>query len=143
MFIGEYSHTVDEKGRVSIPVKFRAGLADGVIITRGLDHCLFVYPRQEWEKLAQKLAALPLNQKQSRAFARLMLAGAWDAQLDGQGRVMVPEYLRRYANLGHHVAVAGLYNRIEIWNEDVWQEYRTRTEEQGDAIAETLGSLGV
>lgn len=143
MFIGEFSHTVDDKGRVSVPVKFRASLADGVIVTRGLDRCLFVYPRKEWEVLAQKLASLPLGQKQSRAFSRLMLAGAWDANLDSQGRVMVPEYLRTYASLGKHVAVTGLYNRIEIWNEDAWHEYRTRTEEASDDIAEAMGALGV
>lgn len=143
MFIGEYSHTVDDKGRLSVPVKYRASLSDGVIVTRGLDHCLFIYPRKEWEVLAQKLASLPLSQKQSRAFARLMLAGAWDAQLDGQGRIMVPEYLRTYAGIGKHVTVAGLYNRIEIWDEDAWQEYRARTEAQSDEIAEAMGSLGV
>ncbi len=143
MFIGEYSHTVDDKGRLSVPVKFRHSVADGVVITRGLDHCLFVYPKSEWEGLASKLSQLPLGQKQSRAFARLMLAGAWDADLDAQGRVMVPEYLRTYANLGKHVTVTGLYNRMEIWNEDAWHEYRTKTEEQSDEIAEAMGALGV
>lgn len=141
MFIGEYSHTLDDKGRVSLPAKFRRALTDGVIITRGLDRCLFIYTRSEWETMANRLAALPLNQKKSRAVARLMLAGAWDSQLDGQGRVMVPEYLRTYANLGKHVVIAGLYNRAEIWNEDAWHEYKTATEAQGDDIAESLASL--
>lgn len=143
MFIGEYSHTIDEKGRLAVPAKWRGHLADGVIVTRGLDGCLFLYTRPEWEQLAQKLAALPLSQKQSRAFARLMLAGAWDADIDSQGRIMIPPYLRTFATLGKHVTVAGLYNRIEIWDEDAWQAYRTKTEEASEAIAESMGSLGI
>ncbi|MBI1834058.1 MAG: division/cell wall cluster transcriptional repressor MraZ [Candidatus Andersenbacteria bacterium] len=143
MFIGEYAHSLDEKGRLALPVKFRRKLQEGIVVTRGLDTCLFVYPKQEWEILAQKLAALPLTSKKSRAFTRLMLAGAWDATLDSQGRVMVPEYLRNYANLGKHVVVAGLYNRMEIWNEDSWSEYKAATEKESDNIAEAMGELGV
>jgi MraZ protein len=143
MFIGEYSHSVDEKGRVSVPAKFRQDLATGVVVTRGLDHCLFVYPRAEWEIMASKLASLPISQKKSRAFARLMLAGAWDAMLDGQGRVILPEYLRQYAGISKQVVVAGLYNRVEIWDEDAWQEYKAKTEAESDDIAEAMGSLGV
>ncbi|MEX1997473.1 MAG: division/cell wall cluster transcriptional repressor MraZ [Candidatus Andersenbacteria bacterium] len=143
MFIGEYSHTIDEKGRLSIPVKFRSQLEGGVVVTRGLDHCLFLYPRSEWIELAEKLARLPLSQKKSRAFARLMLAGAWDVEIDSQGRVMVPEYLRRYAGITKQTTVAGLYNRIEVWDEDSWHEYRQATEAESDDIAESLGQLGV
>ncbi|MEX0650274.1 MAG: division/cell wall cluster transcriptional repressor MraZ [Candidatus Andersenbacteria bacterium] len=143
MFIGEYSHTIDEKGRVNMPSKFRRDLVEGVVITRGLDHCLFVYTRAQWEQMAEKLAALPVTQKKSRAFARLMLAGAWDTQLDGQGRVMLPEYLRKYASLGKHVTVTGLYSRIEIWNEDAWNEYKAETEAESDNIAEAMSDLGI
>jgi MraZ protein len=143
MFIGEYNHNLDEKGRMNMPAKFRRGLTGGAVITRGLDHCLFVYPKEEWETMAAKLAALPITQKNSRAFARLMLAGAWDVELDGQGRVMLPEYLRQYASIEKHVVVAGLYNRIEIWDEDKWQEYKHATEQEGDAIAESMGALGI
>lgn len=143
MFIGEYSHAIDEKGRLNIPVKFRRELTDGVIITRGLDHCLFLYPQKEWEAMAEKLSRLPISQKKSRAFARLMLAGAWDAAVDSQGRVIVPEYLRQYASLTKHTVVAGLYNRIEIWNEDAWQQYKAKTESESDEIAEAMGELGV
>lgn len=143
MFIGEYSHTVDEKGRLNVPAKFRRQLSKGVVVTRGLDGCLFLYTQGEWEKMAEKLAALPISQKGSRAFARLMLAGAWDAKLDSQGRVMLPDYLRQYAKLGKHVTIAGLYNRVEIWNEDTWHEYRARTEAESEAIAEGMAELGI
>ncbi len=143
MFLGEHSHSIDSKGRLSIPAKYRRQLAKGVVVTRGLDRCLWIYPAAEWEGIAQKLAALPVTQKKSRAFARLMLAGAWDARADSQGRIILPEYLRAYANLKKHVTVAGLYNRLEVWNEDAWQSYRRRTEEESDAIAESLAELGV
>lgn len=143
MFIGEYSHSIDEKGRLSIPVKFRGRLSEGVVVTRGLDGCLFLYAHAEWEQIAQRLAALPISQKKSRAFTRLMLAGAWDAELDSQGRVMLPEYLRTYAKLAKHATIAGLYNRIEIWDEDAWHEYRTVTENASEEIAESMGELGI
>lgn len=143
MFIGEYSHIIDDKGRLAVPAKWRGDFLNGIVVTRGLDGCLFLYSRQEWEVLAQKLAALPLSQKQSRAFARLMLAGAWDTEADSQGRIMIPEYLRTFAKLGKHVTVAGLYNRVEIWDEDAWQVYRTQTESESEAIAESMGALGI
>ncbi|MBI3421008.1 MAG: division/cell wall cluster transcriptional repressor MraZ [Candidatus Sungbacteria bacterium] len=139
MFIGEYSHSLDEKGRVSIPAKFRPDFGGGVVVTRGLDRCLFVYPKSEWQKMAQKLADLPLGQPKSRAFARLMLAGAWDCELDAQGRVMVPEYLRTFASLSKHAIIAGLYNRLEIWDEDAWHIYESAAEAESDAIAEEIG----
>jgi MraZ protein len=143
MFIGEYSHSLDEKGRLSIPAKFRPSLVQGVVLTRGLDHCLFLYSREEWEQLAHKISQLPLSQKKSRAFARLMLAGAWDAELDSQGRVIVPEYLRQYASITKKVIITGLYNRAEIWDETRWQAYKQETEQAGDDIAESLSELGV
>lgn len=143
MFIGEHFHTIDDKGRLSIPAKYRRELAKGVIVTRGLDHCLFLYPRNEWENIARKLAALPLAQKKSRAFTRLMLAGAWDAKLDSQGRVIIPEYLRHYSSITKQVTVAGLYNRIELWNEDAWQTYKQQTEAASDEIAESMAELGI
>lgn len=143
MFIGEYAHSLDEKGRLALPAKFRRQLREGVVVTRGLDTCLFVYPKQEWEQLAQKLAALPITNKQSRAFARLMLAGASDASLDSQGRIMVPEHLRQFAGLTKHAVVAGLYNRMEIWNEDSWLQYKAATEKESENIAEAMGELGI
>lgn len=143
MFIGEYNHSLDEKGRMNMPAKFRRGLTGGAVITRGLDHCLFVYPKAEWELMAAKLASLPVSQKNSRAFARLMLAGAWDVLLDSQGRVMIPEYLREYASIEKHIIVAGLYNRIEVWDEDSWRQYKIATEKESDQIAESMGALGI
>lgn len=143
MFIGEYSHSIDGKGRISIPVKFRTRVRDGAVITKGLDGCLFLYPKEEWKKIAERLAQLPISQKKSRAIARLMLAGAWEAELDAQGRIMVPEYLRAFAALGKHVTIAGLYNRVEFWNEDAWHHYRTATEAASEDIAEGMAELGI
>ena len=143
MFIGEYTHNLDNKARIAIPAKFRDKLSGGVIITRGLDQCLFVYSKNEWEILAQKLTKLPLSQANSRAFVRLMLAGAMDSILDSQGRILVPDYLRSYARLKKQVIVAGLYNRIEIWDADIWKEYKAKTEGSSDEIAEKLGELGI
>lgn len=126
-----------------MPSKFRAPLSQGVVVTRGLDRSLFVYPKAEWDVLAAKLAALPLGQADTRAFARLMLAGAMEGELDKSGRVHIPEYLRSYAGLAKDVVIAGLYNRLEVWDEAAWKTYAARTEEQGNAIAERLGGLGI
>lgn len=143
MFIGEYHHQLDEKGRVAVPVKFRTALGKGAVVTRGLDRCLFIYPREEWLKLAERLAKLPISQANTRAFVRLMLAGAMEAPVDKQGRVMLPEYLRTYAGLKRPVVLAGLYNRVEIWDEQAWGTYRGQTERSSTNIAEALGELGV
>lgn len=143
MFLGEYQHTVDEKGRMAVPVKFRHDVSAGAVVTRGIDTCLFLFPKTEWEKLAGKIANLPLAQANTRAFSRLMLAGAMDVELDAQGRVMLPDYLRAYAGIKKNVVVAGLYNRIEIWDGSVWKKYKETTEKGSDKIAEQLGALGV
>ena len=143
MFIGEYNHTIDDKQRMAIPVKFRDDLAKGAVVTRGLDSSLFLFPREEWDKLAEKLSSLPLGKSDSRAFARLMLAGAMDVKLDKQGRVVIPEYLRKYAGLGKNIVVAGLYNRLEIWDNEAWTKYKDSTEGDASQIAENLGELGV
>ena len=143
MFIGEYAHTLDDKARIAIPAKFRKKFVRGVVVTRGLDNCLFVYPMQEWAKLADKLAALPISQSNSRAFSRLMLAGAIDLDLDKQGRVVIPEYLRSYAKLGKRVVITGLYNRLELWSDKSWKSYKQSTESRSGSIAEKLGELGI
>lgn len=143
MFLGEYQHTIDEKGRMAVPVKFRHDVAGGAVVTRGIDKCLFLLPKAEWEKLASKIASLPLAQANSRAFSRLMLAGAMDVELDAQGRVILPDYLREYAGVKKNVVVAGLYNRIEIWDALSWGKYKAMTEKGSDKIAEQLGALGV
>lgn len=143
MFIGEYNHNLDVKGRLAVPAKFREKLKEGAVVTRGLDNCLFLYTKEQWEKLAEKLANLPVSQAKARAFSRLMLAGAMDVECDSQGRINLPEYLRKYATLNKKVIVAGLFDRLEIWDESAWEEYKTKAEEDSTEIAETLGELGV
>ena len=143
MFIGEYSHNLDEKGRVAVPKKFRQALSKGAVVTRGLDNCLFLYTQDEWQKLAEKLANLPFAQANTRAFARLMLAGAMDVKPDKQGRIILPEYLRTYAGLTKAVTVAGLYNRLELWSQESWEKYKTKTEKESNKIAEQMADLGV
>ncbi len=143
MFIGEFRHSIDPKGRIAIPAKFRGSISGGAIVTRGIDHCLFVFTLADWEKLAQKLVNLPLAQANSRAFVRLMLSGAADVEVDSQGRVLIPDYLRKYAGLDKDAVVCGVYNRMEIWNASAWEEYRTKTEGSSEEIAEKLGELGI
>ena len=142
MLLGEYEHAIDDKGRLAIPAKFRKSLADGVVVTRGLDQCLYMYPLDEWAKLADKLAHLPMNQADSRAFARMMLSGASHAQIDSQGRILIPEGLRAFAAISGRAVVIGLHTRAEIWDEAKWREYRGRVEQKTDEIAERLGELG-
>ena len=143
MFIGEYSHSIDAKKRMALPSKFRKALGKSVVLTRGLDQCLFVYTVGEWKQLAEKLGKMPIGESKTRAFVRLMLAGAVDADLDAQGRVLVPDYLKEYAGLGKNVVVAGLYNRLEIWDDKKWNRYKAGVEKDTDKIAEELGKLGV
>jgi MraZ protein len=143
MFIGEYNHNLDSKGRLAVPAKFRALLKGGAVVTKGLDNCLFLYPKKQWNILAEKLAKLPISQGRARAFSRLMLAGAMDVDFDNQGRITLPEYLRKFAVLSKKVIIAGLYDRLEIWDEATWEKYKTGTEKESNEIAETLGELGV
>ncbi len=143
MFIGEFRHNLDNKGRLAIPAKFRKDLVSGAVVTKGLDDCLFLYPKKDWEVLAQKLTTLPISQANSRAFSRLMLSGAVEADLDVQGRILIPDYLRQYANLGKRVVITGLYNRVEIWDEKTWLDYKAKTEKNSSEIAEKLGELGI
>lgn len=143
MFIGEYTHNLDQKGRLAVPAKFRKVLSKGAVVTRGLDNCLFLYTKDEWQKLADKLAALPISQANTRAFSRLMLAGAMDVEIDKQGRMLIPDYLRSYAGAQKKVVITGLYNRLEIWDEKAWEKYKKATESKSNDIAEALGELSV
>jgi MraZ protein len=143
MFIGEYQHAVDDKGRLAIPIKFRNDLAKGAVVTRGLDNCLFLYSKEEWAKQAEKMAKLPFSKANSRAFSRLMFAGAMDVEIDKQGRVVIPDYLRKFATINKKVVVAGLYDRIEIWDEEGWEKYKQGTEKSAVDIAEKLEELDV
>src|ERR1035437_5334335 len=128
MFIGEYTHTVDEKKRISLPGRFRKDLGKKVVITRGLDSCLLLYPLKAWEGIAAKLGSLPMGQKDKRDIGRFMLSGAQEVEVDSIGRVLVPEFLRNYAGLKSKVVFAGVYDRIE---------------KQADSVAEKLGEIGV
>lgn len=143
MFIGEYSHSIDAKKRLALPSKFRGELGSKVVVTRGLDDCLFVYPMKVWEVLAEKLGSLPVGEAGTRSFIRLMLSGATDVDMDGQGRVLLPEYLKEYAGLDKEVTVAGLFNRLEIWDVKKWSDYKSEAEKNSGEIAEQLGKLGV
>lgn len=143
MFIGEYTHSIDAKKRLAIPSKFRRALGKRAVVTRGIDNCLVIYPLAEWQKLAKKLESLPSSQADSRGFARIMLSGAVDVEFDKLGRILLPDYLKNYAFLKKEVAVLGLSNRIEIWNEKRWQEYKKKTEATVGDIAERLKELGV
>lgn len=143
MFIGEYTHSLDTKGRMAIPAKFRPKILNEAIITRGLESCLFIFTKADWEEMAKKINALPLAQANARAFQRLMLAGAMEAELDSQGRILIPDYLRTYAGLKKEAVVAGLYNRIEVWDTSAWAEYKQKTEGNSEEIAEKLGELGI
>lgn len=142
MFIGEYHYLIDNKNRLGVPVKFRAKLIKGAVVTRGIDICLFLYPKNEWQKLAVKLAKMSISKSKNRAFNRLMLAGAMDVKLDKQGRIILPDYLRHYAQIKKKVVVAGLYNRLEIWDEKKWEEYKRKSETDSSDIAEALDELG-
>lgn len=142
MFIGEFKHTIDDKGRVALPSKFRAALASGCVITRGLDHCLWIYPLDDWQVLAEKISNLPITQKNARSFSRLMLAGAINSNLDRVGRVNLPSYLRDYAVIKKEVIIIGIYNRIEIWPVIAWENFKKEMEDSGEEIAENLSEIG-
>lgn len=143
MFIGEYSHSIDPKKRLAVPSKFRGDLGARLVITRGLDRCLFVYPLQVWEEIAKKLGSLSVGDPQSRRFVRIMLSGATEVEVDKQGRVLIPDYLKEYASLQKDVVIAGLFDRLEIWDQNAWKMYRSQAEEETDSIAEKLGELGL
>ncbi len=142
-FIGEYNYSLDDKKRLSIPVKFRGLLGKKAVITRGLDQCLFLYSIKEWGTLAEKLSKLPLSQADARGFGRLMLTGAMEVVFDNLGRILVPDYLKSYAFLKKKAVVAGVYNRVEIWDEEKWRQYKEKTEKEVGDIAERLKELGV
>ena len=143
MFIGEYNHNLDDKGRLAIPAKFRAILKKGAVVTKGLDNCLFLYSKEQFAEIAKKIASLPLSQSKARAFTRHMLAGAMDLEFDNQGRITLPEYLRKFSGLNKKVIVAGLYNHLEIWDENAWNKYKLNSERNSSSIAEALGDLGI
>ncbi|MDK2918232.1 MAG: transcriptional regulator MraZ [Candidatus Petromonas sp.] len=143
MFIGEYLHTIDKKGRINIPSKFRDKLGERFFITKGLDNCLFVFPESEWTSFENKLKGLPLTNKNARAFVRLFFSGATECSLDKQGRVTLPQTLREYSNLEKEVAIIGVSTRIEIWSKNNWDNYNDSANISYDEIAEKMAELGI
>lgn len=138
LFIGEYKHQLDEKGRLAIPSKFRSKLKKGAVVTKGLDGCLFLYLPDEWNKLVTKLTQMPISQGNARGFSRLMLAGAMPVEVDAQGRINLPKYLIDFAGLKGSSVIAGLMSRLEIWNEKTWEEYKKKSEKESEKMAEAL-----
>lgn len=143
MLIGEFTHTLDDKKRLSLPSKFRKEIGKKVIITRGLDHCLFVYSKSEWKKFSEKLGELSMGQADTRAFNRFLLGGAIEVDVDASGRIRIPDFLKEFAGLDQKVVLAGLHNRIELWHEEKWHTYTQQVEEKADALAEKLGDIGM
>jgi MraZ protein len=142
MFSGEFEHTIDDKGRLTIPARFRDELTEGMFVTRGLDGCLFVYPPDSWEVLAEKVATLPLTQRDARYFSRLIFSGS-ECKLDKQGRILLSSSLRKHAGIENEVVVIGVNSRLEIWSKERWQEVTARLENEGAVFAEQLASLGI
>lgn len=143
MLIGEFRHIIDNKKRVAVPAKWRQEIGPKVVITHGLDECLSVYSLTRWEEVVGKLSSLSLGQSGSRGFNRFMLAGAVEIEVDANGRILVPEFLKEYAGLQTKVVLAGLYGRFEIWEEKRWQIYKEGIKGQLGGLAEKLGDSGV
>ena len=143
MLIGEYTHVIDDKNRLSLPAKFRSEMGKKIVLTPGLDQCLFVFTQKEWQKIQQKLSSSSLLQADNRSFNRFMFAGAVEVEVDSIGRVLVPDFLRDRANLKNKVVLIGVSSRVEIWNEKTWGEYKKVVEKQADTLAEKLGQVGV
>lgn len=142
MLIGEYTHTLDDKKRLSLPAKFRKELGKGAVLTRGLDHCLFVYSAAQWKKIMEKMSTLSMGAVDSRGFNRFMLSGAVEVEVDTAGRMLIPEFLKKFAHLKSKVVFAGVGDRVEIWDDERWTLYKKHIELQGDQMAERLGDVG-
>lgn len=143
MLIGEYTHSIDEKNRLSLPAKFRSELGKKIVITAGLDNCLWIFKFPEWKKIEEKLNQSSIGQADNRSFNRLMFSSAVEAEVDSIGRILVPEFLKDRAGLKNKVVFIGVSSRVEIWNEKNWIEYKKVVEKQADTLAEKLGQVGV
>lgn len=143
MFIGEYTHTADEKKRISLPAKFRKEVGGKVVVTRGLDNCLFLFTTKAWASIAEKTSGLGMMQADTRGFTRFIFSGASEIEVDSAGRILIPESLVSFAGLETKVVFTGVEDRIEIWNEKRWNAYKKRIESQADLMAEKLGSVGM
>ncbi|MBI3632861.1 MAG: division/cell wall cluster transcriptional repressor MraZ [Candidatus Vogelbacteria bacterium] len=142
MLIGEHKHTLDPKKRLSLPSKFRKEMGDEVVVTRGLDGCLFVYTVTEWSRVAEQFSKMNMLHADSRSINRFMLAGATEVEIDSLGRVLIPEVLKEFAGLKEKVAIIGVHTRLEIWDEEKWKEYKGAIEREADKLAEKLGEAG-
>ena len=143
MFLGEYAHTVDNKNRLAVPAKFRNSLKQGAVLTRGLDNCLFLFTKEDWQALVAKISQLPLSQSNARSFSRMMLMGAMEVSPDKLGRILLPDYLKKFAGLKKKVIIGGVFNRIEIWDETKWNIYKQKSEKNVEEIAEGMSELGI
>lgn len=143
MLIGEHKHTLDTKKRLSLPAKFRKELGKTVVITRGLDSSLFVYSTKEWKKFSERLGELSMGQSDTRSFNRFMLGGAVETDIDSAGRILIPDFLKDFANLQQKVMVIGLSNRVELWDENKWNTYQSELAGKADMLAEKLGEIGM
>jgi MraZ protein len=143
MLIGEYRHTIDDKKRISMPASFRREIGKKMVITKGLDSCLFAYTLEGWKKVSAELDKLPMTQSASRSFNRFILGSAFEVELDAMGRVLVPDHLKDFADLKSRVVVVGLNNRLEIWDERKWKENIDKVEKQADVLAERLSEVGM
>ncbi|WP_045893432.1 division/cell wall cluster transcriptional repressor MraZ [Clostridium botulinum] len=142
MFIGEYNHGLDTKNRIIIPAKFREELGKNFVLTKGLDGCLYVYPKSQWEVLQKKLETLPLTNRNARAFVRFFFSGAHELELDKQGRTLIPQNLLEYGQIQKEIVSIGVSNRIEIWSKEKWEEYNNSNIDY-DSIAEQMSELGI
>lgn len=142
MFIGEFTHTIDDKNRISLPSKFRKEVGKEIVVTHGLDGCLFIYTKPEWKKISERLGELGFGQADTRGFNRFMLSGASEVSVDSVGRILLPEHLRDFAKIKNKTVFAGVYNRIEIWNETSWKTYKAKVLKNADEVAENLGEIG-
>jgi MraZ protein len=143
MLIGEYIHTLDEKNRMSLPAKFRSELGKKIVLAPGLDQSIFMFTVKEWETIAEKLASNSMLQADNRSFNRFMFGGAVEVDVDGSGRILVPDFLKDRAGLKKNVAVIGVSNRVELWDEKKWAAYKSVVEKEADQLAEKLGGVGV
>lgn len=143
MLLGEYNHNIDEKGRVSVPSKFREDLGTSFIVTKGLDECLFAYSKAEWIKFEEKLKSLPLTNTNARNFVRFFFSGATECEVDKQGRINIPQNLREYASLSKELCIIGVSTRVEIWNKEKWENYTSPDNMDVDDIASQMSDLGI
>ena len=143
MLLGEFKHNLDSKNRITIPAKLRVELGERPVLTRGLDNCLFIYPHRDWQLFMEKINNLPLGQKKARDFKRFMLSGACEIEIDDMGRALIPDSLKKYAGLEKSIVVIGVSDRIELWNEDVWNKYISESEKISTDIAEGLSEFGI